>query len=442
METTFDEGRIEPDMMSEIELHEYNEADPSVNFMTSGVSVHHTQNRDTDSDSSTRNSSGGSLSCDSSRPTSIGSEDGIPDEKDDPTDDIVSLITIKDDGASVFDPSPATASQRQAAVAYLVDTFLQDEELLSLYKLASSKLDQARFIRNHRKLLSFFVRDLRVQGASGPSQYSAISFLNGYHTRVAISSSILEKLAESTEPDTAEQLAAEKKEDPRSLINRYLSRLPPINVDQQEQQQLSVPHGPESDSDSDQASDVDGQNSEEVYRNTFALLEETREFLCTGQAFQLYKKNLHCLLHPGSESSTPLDQETINPESQSKDEPQEPGSCAPTIDNLSPGRTAVFSRWLRWLAILFGGGHCAQLDFCAVDPSTATSSDQNHWSEVSRLFLPTHRGVHHRLLQIVVGVSCWLQTCLVAIATAREATSERVHTDLLNARKTVTSLLR
>ncbi|KAH7377130.1 hypothetical protein B0T11DRAFT_27623 [Plectosphaerella cucumerina] len=224
-----------------------------------------------------------------------------PDEEHDPQsaceeiEDTISLVTQDDDRESVSEPTPIVVSRRQAATAVLVKTFVQDEDLYGLYEFAFNELDHERFVDNHRKLLWTFVKDLIQQKAVGHSQHEAIKFLTGRQTRMMISSSILDRFKSRVETDL-DQLECEARGPPH-MLDRFLMLM--------KTEPAEPPEGERDIDSNSEESDAEDQDSQQVFENTAGVFEEARIFLCTGPAFQEYKRNLRQMLHPGGKPADP-----------------------------------------------------------------------------------------------------------------------------------------
>lgn len=225
-------------------------------------------------------------------------------------DDIQSLFSMDGgDTASTMDSSPATARQQRAAVNYLVQIFTQDQELLSLYNQAFRKMDLERFKRNHRKLLQSFASDLGAQDRTSPSQDYAISFLQRWNTRTQLSAAIFSiiKPSGTTVQERVNHLVSQEK-DHLFTISRFLEAedMPEIG------DEFDVVERDASDSNSEGGLD----DTDDQVENLLPKLEATREFLCAGRAFILYKANLRRFLQPEVGPTAPELLSNSKPESE------------------------------------------------------------------------------------------------------------------------------
>lgn len=103
--------------------------------------------------------------------------------------DIQSIVSMDEDILSTAESNSFYSEARQAAGDYLVGKFTDDDELRTLYQEAMNELDEARFIRNHRRLLKLYFLDLTSERQT-PSEKLASRFLRTRNERIRISNKI------------------------------------------------------------------------------------------------------------------------------------------------------------------------------------------------------------------------------------------------------------
>lgn len=233
-----------------------------------------------------------------------------PNKRDE--SDIQSVESISDDIESLVESQSAMADYRQAAVNYIVSKFAANSGLLALYQEAAQSMGEAKFVRNHRRLLKKLLLDLHCEGKS-PSQKLAVEFLRSRSKRTHISLGIRNLVAPSDNTIREEvTLMLKQEKDNLFLLNRLLgekdSELRPAPMDTASHGEPSV-RFPDLDGDttsegseeSDNSS-IDGygssDNNEIEIRGDDVLsnLEATADFLTAGRPFNLYMENLRRFL--------------------------------------------------------------------------------------------------------------------------------------------------
>ncbi|KAH8782071.1 hypothetical protein BGZ57DRAFT_926059 [Hyaloscypha finlandica] len=223
-------------------------------------------------------------------------------------DDIQSVKSIPDDIESLVESNSGMANYRQAAVNYIVKMFTSDPELLALYQEATQSMDEAKFVRNHRRLLKTFFLDLRSEGRS-PSQTLAVGFLRSRNKRIHISSAI-RNLVMPSDSTVGEKIniVLEQEKDNLFLLDRLLNerdsaaqQTPTNTSDEISDADIASEVSENSDDDDDRSSDESEPEIQED--NALSKLEATAEFLTCGRSFSLYKENLRGFLHPAPEAA-------------------------------------------------------------------------------------------------------------------------------------------
>jgi hypothetical protein len=229
-------------------------------------------------------------------------------------DDIRSVKSIPDDIQSLVESNSGLVNYQHAAVNYIVKMFTGDQELLDLYHEATQLMDEAKFVKNHQRLLKTFFLDLRSEGHS-PSQTLAVGFLRSRSKRIHISSAIRSLIVPFD--DTVREkinIMLEQEKDSLFLLDRLLddrdsaAQPAPENTTDESSDgkpgvRVSVSNNSEDSEDSDDGDHMISDESEPEIQedNALSKLEATAEFLTSGRPFTLYKENLRGFLHPTAE---------------------------------------------------------------------------------------------------------------------------------------------
>lgn len=265
-----------------------------------------------------------------------------PDKRD---DDIQSVKSIYDDIESLAESNSGKADYQQAAVSYIVTMFTSDPELLALYQEATQSMDEARFVRNHRRLLKKFCLDLRYERHS-PSQALAVRFLRARSKRIHISSGI-HSLVMPSDNTVREKISVilKQRKDNLFLLDRLLDErdsaaqpAPPNTVEEISDGKLGTDSEESEDSDNDddeRSSDEPEAEIQEDY--ALSKLEATAEFLTSGRPFSVYKENLRGFLRPAPKATNL--QETLQPDG------ARTSSRQPFSNHSEGGRSDVTEFW-------------------------------------------------------------------------------------------------
>ncbi|KAJ6444716.1 carbohydrate-binding module family 21 [Purpureocillium lavendulum] len=211
-------------------------------------------------------------------------------------DDVQSITSITDDIGSLAESTSTLVRHREAAINYFVKKFTDDPELLALYQDAAERMNEARFVRNHRRLLKRYFLDLRSEGHT-PSEKLAVKFLQLRSDRTRISSEIC-RVAKSSDSTVREQvnIMLDQAKDKLFLLDRFLG------------QQVSAAGAKgviesratkDVDVTSEASEDSDAGESETGMDGRLPKLDATAEFLTMGRPFSVYKQNLRGFLQLG-----------------------------------------------------------------------------------------------------------------------------------------------
>lgn len=209
-------------------------------------------------------------------------------------DDIASLCSLDEDIASLAETTTTTLESREAAANFLVKKLTDDDGLLSLYQEASRRMGEAKFVRNHRRLLKRFFLDLRSEEQS-PAERAAVRFLRLRSQRTRISSGIHRSVM-PLEAQTREKInmKIEQVKGNLFLLDRLLG------------EQDATPNAPvpepvindDEDVISEDSEDDDDGAHDNAIQDKLPNLESVSDFLTSGKPFSSYKENLEKFLHP------------------------------------------------------------------------------------------------------------------------------------------------
>ncbi|KAL4861675.1 hypothetical protein BDV12DRAFT_179897 [Aspergillus spectabilis] len=234
----------------------------------------------------------------------------IEDKSQKRDDDIQSVRSIPDDIESLVESNSGLINYQQAAVNYIVKTFTGDQELLILYQEAIQLMDEAKFVRNHRRLLKKFFLNLLSEGHS-PAQKRAIEFLRPRSKRTHISSAIRSLIVpfDNTFREKI-NIIIEQEKNSLFLLDRLLDArgftaqaTPKNTADEAFSVEPGIKISASGDSDIASEDSEDSDNDEDIQNDTaLSNLEATAEFLISGRSFSLFKESLRGFLHPRPEA--------------------------------------------------------------------------------------------------------------------------------------------
>lgn len=208
-------------------------------------------------------------------------------------DDVQSVRSMDGSIASSIDSTTTSSQHQEAAVDYIARKFIDDPELLRLYQESFRRFDEAKFVRNHMRLLKGFYLDL-LPKCSSPSQNLAVRFLRTRSRRTLVSSEIWRLVSDGDSSKEVHQLF-DKELDSRFALERFLRNEDAADIGIKVNEAI------------DEASD-DGSNdelSDAGDDDAFAKLEETGQFLTGGLPFRLFKQSVSEFLHLKTEEHGP-----------------------------------------------------------------------------------------------------------------------------------------
>ncbi|KAL3962979.1 hypothetical protein ACCO45_004502 [Purpureocillium lilacinum] len=212
-------------------------------------------------------------------------------------DDVQSITSVTDDIGSLTESTSTMLGHREAATNYFVKKFTDDSELLALYQDAAERMDEARFVRNHRRLLKRYFLDLQSEGHT-PSEKLAVRFLRLRSDRTRISSEIC-RMARSSDNAVREKVNVmlDQAKDKLFLLDRFLGQ-----QDSTAGAERSIERRATRDEDvtSEASEDSDAGESETAVDGRLLKLDATAEFLTTGRPFSAYKQRLRGFLQLGA----------------------------------------------------------------------------------------------------------------------------------------------
>jgi tetratricopeptide (TPR) repeat protein len=225
-------------------------------------------------------------------------------------DDIQSIASVSDDVSSLAESKyDKMVDIRHAAMAYFVSTLTGIPGLLSLYERAAKVMSEAKFVRNHRRLLKLYYLGLHAEGKN-PSQRFAVQFLRPRSNRIQISLQICHLVtpSESTVREHVTALLKQEK-DNFIMLDRFLGetsftawQAPSNHAGHASYADSARKYDENSGSDSDTGSELD-DNLDERYGTQFeendvlSALERTKEFFINGEPFRVYQDRMHEFLN-------------------------------------------------------------------------------------------------------------------------------------------------
>ena len=168
------------------------------------------------------------------------------------------------------------------AINSVIDAFVKDSELESLYEEARVKINYQRLTRNHKRLLKMLYSDIGPHFITSKER-EAIKFLRSPRQRVAMT----RKICERYEPQPKHRNTMfEETPDPFDKSSSQMEPIPPPNDETQS-----------TDSDGSGESIHDDENSD---MNSWSQAEvrRLRDILTTGEPFQRFKNNFRPFIHP------------------------------------------------------------------------------------------------------------------------------------------------
>jgi nucleoside phosphorylase/tetratricopeptide (TPR) repeat protein len=221
---------------------------------------------------------------------------------DRPFDDVESVNSIADDIQSL-DGSPSETET--AVVSYVVKTLTADSQLFGLYREATQRLEEAKFIRNHRRLLKLFYLDLLPEGRTRQQQV-AISFLRSRVARTRVSQDIYKTLNPMDRNEREKvSVILQQQRDTAFLLQRLLDGLSYETPNSMPDTTPSDTRGAVTDDiDVDCETSGSSETSKDSNLDTsaerslsFPNLDAIGVFLTHGRPFDLFKENIRQFLH-------------------------------------------------------------------------------------------------------------------------------------------------
>jgi ankyrin repeat protein len=226
-------------------------------------------------------------------------------------DDIESVGTVETDIQSSTE-SLALSNVREAAAREIAKAFNEDDEISKLYDEGLRRMDDSRFIENHRRLLKLFYLEA-AKDAEVASDHVVLRFLRSRVARIRVSARII-KAKDPLDDDS--ELDAPRGQLLR-LIHGSLSQADKLrDISRWTQEQQSDPNKqpgiahvlppdlPANDMDDDD--DFDANNEEEagLRMDDLPALVNMTAFLMDGRAFRIYRNNLQRLAYGKSIAPT------------------------------------------------------------------------------------------------------------------------------------------
>ncbi|KAF4498675.1 serine threonine kinase [Fusarium agapanthi] len=197
-------------------------------------------------------------------------------------EEIQSLVSPDDDIESL---QSGTTPLRvyQIASKLLVERFLHDDRLLSLYQQAVKRLYRTRFVNNHKALMKQYFLDLRAAARSRTEEIS-VDFLRSRKERIRISSVIYDLVLKQGEQVRAKvKMEIEDNQESILTLDHFLAGHDDATC---------------SNSESSEESDDLPPQQKQTSQGGASKVEAAAIFMTVGSAFDAYKYNLDEFLHP------------------------------------------------------------------------------------------------------------------------------------------------
>ncbi|KAF3810140.1 hypothetical protein GCG54_00002592 [Colletotrichum gloeosporioides] len=216
---------------------------------------------------------------------------------DDTNDDVRSLISGLEDIQSQDEANPTRWEVKGAAVNYLADMLTKYPNLGPLYEEAFKSLDDARFVRNHGRLLRRYYISLLLQSPS-QKQRIAVDFLRPRSHRTLISRKILDNTGMEIVPVTLPQ------DNERNLIlERFLNKVETHSV-------IQTPVAPNFDEGNETESSEEDDEEDFHQGLAFVDLEDAKSYFVSGTPLMQFETEFRDFLHPPRKSAIDTQEET------------------------------------------------------------------------------------------------------------------------------------
>ncbi|CAD0093851.1 unnamed protein product, partial [Aureobasidium mustum] len=242
-------------------------------------------------------------------------------------DDLESIATVETDIQSSTE-SIALSNVREAAAREVARAFIGDDEISKLYDEGIKRMQGARFIENHRRLLKLFYLEA-TKDAEVASHHVVLRFLRSRIARIRVSARIIQ----AKDPLNDELELAEDRDRSLQFIEDHLTQADKerntshwteaqqsdfhdqegIIPDPGEDASASLPHESlrldllaidlNDDEDFDDF-DVDNEEEAGLRVDDMPALGKTAAFLMNGRAFQIYRNNLQRFVYGRSLAPT------------------------------------------------------------------------------------------------------------------------------------------
>jgi ankyrin repeat protein len=229
-------------------------------------------------------------------------------------DEIESVGSLETDIQSSTE-SLAFSDIREAAARAIAKAFNEDEEISELYDEGLKRMDDSRFIKNHRRLLKLFYLEA-AQDAEFSSHHVVLRFLRSRIARVRVSARIIEvkdPQNDGYELDVDRDQSLRlingilTQADKRRDTSRWTEALQSGLNEHASIADVSLPDPAADNMDDDEDfDDFDANNEEEagLRMDDLPALMNMTAFLMDGRAFRIYRNNLQRLAYGKSIAPT------------------------------------------------------------------------------------------------------------------------------------------
>ena len=222
-------------------------------------------------------------------------------------DDAASSVGSVIDDEEIFSQFGSVSSKSSAEPVHLsgIETvawlLIDDAELLPLYKEAMTKMEGERFVRNQRRLLKMYYKNLRLQ-ARAALELEVTKILRSRRSRISIAQKILRSLISPQDYETARSQKISRED----VLGRYFRQVTnrTTNAGEDINKRPATPPGEHilssgnkgEGSEGSESSENSESDDDEADKAAYPV-EYAKKFLVGGSPFELYKQSVRYFVH-------------------------------------------------------------------------------------------------------------------------------------------------
>jgi hypothetical protein len=220
--------------------------------------------------------------------------------------------SVKSDDDEIFSLLGSVSSKSSDETFYhtgieaIVEIFISDVDLLSLYQDAIKTIERERLIRNQRRLLKRYYLSLQSQ-ARAPLEFEVTKILRNRRTRISIAQKVLMRL--SSPKNYIQSSSCQMSREQR--LERYFQRFKLSSNDDEKEivmrpatppDELTKGNLPPGNDDGhlseETESSCDNKSDDNKPEKGSYSVEDAKKFLIGGSPFEQYKLSLRRFVHP------------------------------------------------------------------------------------------------------------------------------------------------